>query len=96
MILRLYGKAQTLHPRDSEWSDYLKMFPALPGARQIFIVDIESVLTSCGYSVPFFEFQENRGTLEKWAESKGEAGIKEYQREKNQWSLDNKPTKIID
>ena len=32
----------------------------------------------------------------KWAEKKGETSIKEYWKDKNQVSLDGKPTKIFD
>ena len=95
MILRLYGKTNTLHPRDSEWNHYLKMFPKLPGSRQIFIVEIEMVLTSCGYSVPLFEYVEDRSTLIKWTEKIGDAGIKKYQHDNNLVSIDGKPTNLV-
>jgi hypothetical protein len=95
MILRLYGKAITLHPRDNEWNHYLKMFPKLPGSRQIFIIDIELVITSCGYSVPLFEYVEDRSTLNKWAEKKGEEGVEKYQYDNNQVSIDGKPTNLL-
>ncbi len=94
-ILRLYGKAQAIHPRDSEWDESIKLFPDIPGARQIFLMEIESLSTSCGYSVPLFEFKEDRDSLVKWAKSKGQEGIEQYWREKNLKSIDDKPTNIF-
>jgi hypothetical protein len=35
----------------------------LPGTRSIVIVDIHQVGSSCGYSVPFFDFREFRPVL---------------------------------
>lgn len=95
MILRLYGKATTLHPRDNEWNHYLEMFPPHPGARQIFIVEIEMALTSCGFAVPLLEYVEDRSTLIQWTEKAGEEGIKKYQHDKNLVSIDGKPTNLL-
>ena len=35
----------------------------IPGTRSIIIVDIHQVGSSCGFSVPFYEFQKFRPTL---------------------------------
>lgn len=94
-ILRIYGKATILHPRDAEWETLLGLFPTLPGARQIFSLEIESVATSCGYSVPLYEHTGERDVLVKWAEKKGEAGVKKYWQDNNQKSIDGKPTGIF-
>lgn len=96
MILRLYGKARVLHPRDEEWAEWLPRFDALPGARQIFILDIKLVQTSCGMAVPLFDFQAQRHQLVEWAEKKGTDGIAEYWEKKNQVSLSGKPTGIFE
>lgn len=95
LILRLYGHAQVFHPRDAEWDSLITLFPALPGARQIIDMSIDLVQTSCGFGVPFFEFKADREQLEEWAEKKGPEGIRKYWEEKNQISLDGKPTGII-
>ncbi|HSC68788.1 MAG TPA: pyridoxamine 5'-phosphate oxidase family protein [Cellvibrio sp.] len=88
MILRLYGKARTIHHGDPEWSSLYHHFGATPGARQIFDLDIDLVQTSCGMAVPFFDYVDEREQLTNWAINKGEAGIKAYWQEKNQVSLD--------
>jgi len=53
------------------------------------------VQTSCGFGVPFFEFKAERDQLEKWAKKKGPEGIQKYWEEKNQISLDGKPTGVV-
>ena len=96
MILRVYGKARAIHSQDEEWSKWIPRFPTLPGARQIFLLDIDQVQTSCGFAVPHLQYTGDRDELRNWAEKKGEAGIKEYWKENNQTSIDGKPTKIFD
>ena len=72
------------------------MFPAFTGARQVFVLSIELVQTSCGYAVPHYQFKGERETLTKWADNKGADGIAEYWAEKNQTSLDGKDTGIFE
>ena len=95
LILRLYGKAKTIHPRDDAWRSLIALFPENTGARQIFEVDIELVQTSCGYAVPFYDLVGERPTLKKWADNKGHEGIREYWG-KNTKSLDGMDTGIFD
>jgi NAD(P)-dependent dehydrogenase (short-subunit alcohol dehydrogenase family) len=54
-IMRIYGRGRAIHPRDGKWNEYLAMFPAEPGVRQIMEIDVESAMTSCGYGVPQLE-----------------------------------------
>jgi len=84
LILRLYGQATAIHPKDTGWQKLYSAFPPLAGARQIFQLDIELVQSSCGMAVPFYDYKEERDQLNKWAEKKGEAGIKQYWADKNQ------------
>jgi predicted pyridoxine 5'-phosphate oxidase superfamily flavin-nucleotide-binding protein len=95
LILRVYGQARALHPRDPEWAALLALFPELKGARQLIDVAVELVQTSCGFAVPLLDFKSERDQLEKWAEKKGHQGIQTYWQEKNQVSLDGKPTEIL-
>ncbi|MEZ5569669.1 MAG: pyridoxamine 5'-phosphate oxidase family protein [Halioglobus sp.] len=96
LILRLYGKARTLHPRDAGWDELAALFPRYTGARQVFLLTLELVQTSCGYAVPFYELKGERPTLTKWADSRGPEGIREYWRENNRQSLDAKDTGILE
>lgn len=95
LILRTYGEARMLHPGDAEWPEYIALFPEYVGARQIFIQDIERVQTSCGMSVPYYDFVSDRHQLDDWADKHGQDGIKRYWRKKNQSSIDGFPTEIV-
>ena len=95
LILRLYGHAKTIHPRDGEWNELIKLFPDYLGARQVFDMQIELVQNSCGYAVPFYELKSERLALLKTDEKKGRDGIKQYWKDRNQVSLDGKETGVI-
>jgi len=94
MILRLYGSAREIQTTDDEWRALHTLFSPLPGARQIFDMQVEMVQTSCGFAVPFYEYRGEREMLTEWAEKKGEAGIEKYWQENNSQSLDGKPIKV--
>ena len=96
MILRLYGTAKVFHPRDSYYQDHISLFPETPGARQIFVMKVSSVQTSCGYAVPLMDFQEERPVLSKWTKNKGEKKIEDYWVERNSKSIDGFDTGIVD
>ena len=91
-ILRLYGRGSVIHKNDPDWKKYIKLFPDLPGTRQIVLLKIESVQKSCGYSIPLMEFKNERPTLVKWAQNKGPDGIESYWKENNQVSIDGSPS----
>ena len=95
LIMRLYGQARAVHPRDDKWRDLAALFPKYAGARQIFEMELELVQTSCGYAVPYYELKGERTTLKNWAEKHGESGIREYWQEKNTKSLNDKDTGIL-
>ncbi len=95
LILRLYGHAKVVYPRHEQFENYESMFGNQPGTRQFFEMSVDSVQTSCGFAVPRYELHSERDTLAKWAEGKGEDGIKDYWSDRNQTSIDGKPTEII-
>lgn len=95
LILRLYGKAKIYHERDQLYQENIKLFEENTGARQIVEMDVDMVQTSCGFAVPFMEFQSERSTLNEWAEKKGRENIEQYWKDKNQKSIDGFETKII-
>ena len=92
LILRLYGQGRAIQPDDSEWTTLAAQFPNLPGARQIILLDIESLQTSCGAGVPLYTYTGERDALLRWVEKKGEQGVRDYQHEKNRVSIDGLPT----
>ncbi len=96
LILRLYGQGRAIQPRHEDWHELIGHFPPLPGTRQIIVMDIDMVQTSCGYAVPTAENMQQRDTLLKWANNKGEAGIHDYWKEKNLLSLDGLETGLLE
>lgn len=95
MILRLYGEARTIYPRDADWDALMAEFPQLPGTRQLFDLTVQLVQTSCGMAVPLYEFEGDRDALNQWAHQKGPEGIEAYWQAKNQVSIDGMPTHIF-
>lgn len=99
MILRLYGRGRVLPRGNDEYADLLRTAfddRERAGARQIIVQDVEMVQTSCGYGVPLFDYVEERSTLTRWAEAKGEEGVEEYWQMKNARSIDGFPTGIAE
>jgi hypothetical protein len=96
LILRLYGTAQVVHQRDAQWSDVAGLFPEYTGARQVFLLDLQLVVTSCGYGVPEYTIKRERPTLVNWADKRGAEGVQQYWREKNVKSLDDRDTGIFE
>jgi hypothetical protein len=56
----------------------------IPGSRSIIIVDIDQVATSCGFSVPFYDFKGFRSTLNDFFETKEQ----KYKSGKEEESMD--------
>lgn len=96
LILRLYGKGRVILPGSADWDRLEGLFPKLIGARQIILVSIYAVQTSCGFGVPLFSYEGDRETLVKWAENKGDSGLVEYRRQKNAKSLDGLPSSFAE
>ncbi|MEZ5503487.1 MAG: pyridoxamine 5'-phosphate oxidase family protein [Halioglobus sp.] len=94
LIMRLYGRATAVHPRDTHWGELSALFPTYTGARQIFVLHLDLVQTSCGYAVPYYTLKGERPTLTKWSDQRGEAGIQAYWAEQNRKSLNDKDTGI--
>lgn len=94
LILRLYGRGQTVLPDSGEWLVLSALFPEIPGARQIVVADIDRVQTSCGTGVPLYEWQGDRDAIINWAVKKGDQGLQDYWYEKNRASIDGLPTPL--
>jgi Pyridoxamine 5'-phosphate oxidase len=65
LILRIYGRGAPVLPQDDGWDALAAHFEIIPGTRQIFLIDVESVQTSCGWGVPFMAYDRERDTLKK-------------------------------
>lgn len=95
MIMRAYGSARTLHPRDADFAELNAHFPPSHGARQIYDMQVDMLQTSCGYAVPFYTHDGPRDVLARWADDKGPDGIETYWKDRNQETIDGMPTHIL-
>jgi hypothetical protein len=94
-IVRFYGRGRVVRAGDSDWSDLLDLFAGsdvLDGAvRSIVLAQIDRTSTSCGYSVPFMEFDGERRRLLEWADGKSNNDLNAYWADKNAESIDGLP-----
>jgi hypothetical protein len=99
MILRLYGQGRIVPRHSAEYDTLLATHfnnTEVPGSRQIVLLQIDLVQTSCGMNVPFFDYVSERDQLTRWAEAKGEPALEDYRRQKNTHSIDGYPTGMFE
>lgn len=94
-ILRIYGKGMAVLPQDEAWDELAGSFTLMPGTRQIFVIQIQSVQTSCGWGVPFMEFESERATLKK-AHAQANPAEWEAKMATRISSIDGLPTRATD
>jgi hypothetical protein len=92
LIMRLFGKGRSVQRDDPTWESLYSQFRDTAGVRQIMLIDIEDVQTTCGYGVPLYELISPRDTLERWAESKSPKELEAYRSKNNLTSIDGLPT----
>ena len=90
-IIRLYGKGEVLERGTPTFNALIAQFPNYPSARSIIKVAVHRIADSCGYTIPVYEFKEERDTMEKWVANKGAENLHSYREEKNKFSLDGLP-----
>jgi len=90
-IVRFHGTAKVVTAASPQWPELRDRFPAYHGARSIILAEITRISDSCGFGVPQFEYLSDRETLPRWAETRGEEGLKVYRQEKNRLSIDGLP-----
>jgi hypothetical protein len=71
-IVRLWGHGRILERESPQFDAFVAehKVEVIPATRSIIIVDVHQVGSSCGYSVPFYEFQKFRSTLNQVFEKK--------------------------
>ena len=94
MILRLYGRGRVILPNSAEWESMSQHFELIPSVRQIIVMDILLVKTSCGCSIPEYDYVKDRDNLKNWATKRGEQKLNQYRREYNSYSMDGLPTPL--
>ena len=98
-ILRLYGSGRVAQRGTAEYARLLanEFEGEEPlGARQIVVLEVDLVQTSCGFGVPLYDYRGERPALARWAEAKGPEGLEAYRREKNARSIDGLPTGLLE
>lgn len=89
-ILRLYGSARVVSAKTAERSLVQKFPTSITqslGFRAIFVVDVERVSSSCGYSMPILTHVKYRSSLDEWFCKRGQDGMDAYRLEKNSFSI---------
>jgi len=94
MILRLFGRGQSVLPGQPEWDTLAPLFNIYPSTRQIICADITLVQTSCGFGVPKYSYDGERDEHFKWADKMGSRGLERYKDEHSMLSLDGLPTAL--
>ena len=90
-IVRIHGHAMLITVEDPRYGEFVELFPANPGTRAFVHIRVDRVSDSCGYSVPLYQFQSQRETLDRWASAKTPEGLKAYRATKNRQSIDGLP-----
>lgn len=89
-VVRLFGRGRVVVPSDPGWAEEYARFDPYPGARQVVVVDVHRVGTSCGYGVPLMDVVGPRALLA----DKRRAAAGWYCPEGNWTSLDGLPTHL--
>lgn len=90
-IVRLHGRGEAITVGDGRFAALKRQFSELVGLRAIIRITVTRISDSCGYAVPRYDFVEHRDVLDKWAETKGPAGLEDYRTQKNRTSIDGMP-----
>ncbi|KAK3358521.1 hypothetical protein B0T24DRAFT_660661 [Lasiosphaeria ovina] len=100
-IVRLFGHGRVLESATTAFADFVKKhdIQLLAGTRSIVVVDVHQVGSSCGFSVPFYDFRDFRTTLndywsnklKRFNEGRSKESVEKYWASKNAWSMDGLP-----
>lgn len=73
-IVRLFGRGTVLERGTEAFDDFVKKHgvQTIPGSRSIIIVSVHQVASSCGYSVPYYDFKAFRTTLNEFFAKKAD------------------------
>ncbi len=90
-IVRLHGTGRILTDDSPDWTEAVSDFPDLPGARSLVLAHITRVSQSCGYSIPRYEYVEDRMSLDRWSRPKSPEEVAVIRQKKNATSIDGLP-----
>jgi hypothetical protein len=71
-IVRLWGKGKVMENGTPAFDTFVQdhKVPLKPGSRSIIVIDIDQCATSCGFSVPYYDFKGHRPILDDFFEKK--------------------------
>jgi hypothetical protein len=94
-IIRMFGKGEIILPYEIQNNDKYKHISKLydendynAGFRSIVLLNVDRISSSCGFTVPEFNFIKNRSILEEKYKTIGIEGMKDYRGFKNSFSID--------
>jgi hypothetical protein len=92
LIFRFHGTGEIVTPADPGYEDLARHFDRTQvGIRAIIKVNVERISDSCGYGVPFYDYQGQRDTPMRHLRQKGADGVRQYIKDNNAESLDGLP-----
>lgn len=90
-IVRLHGNGSVVTAGHPDYEHYQGLFPHHSGTRAYIHITVTRISDSCGYSVPLYDYRQDRDVLDKWSVNKGDEGLKIYRNQKNRESIDGLP-----
>ncbi|KAL2266841.1 hypothetical protein VTJ83DRAFT_4118 [Remersonia thermophila] len=100
-IVRLFGHGTVLERGTQAFDNFVKKHDVqvIPSSRSIITVNVHQAMSSCGYSVPLYDFKRFRETLnetfarkeESFKQGKSEERMERYWALKNSYSMDGLP-----
>ncbi|MEN9519976.1 MAG: hypothetical protein RLZZ381_2564 [Cyanobacteriota bacterium] len=90
-IVRLHGRGTAIFQDSADYQQTAKLFQPHPGERAIIKIDVQRIATSCGYSIPLYDYVDQRDVLDKWTENKSPEELAAYRQKNNQLSIDSLP-----
>ncbi|KAL6709948.1 hypothetical protein ACN47E_000733 [Coniothyrium glycines] len=100
-IVRIWGTGQAIENGTPEFAAFVQEHKVVlkPGSRSIIKIDVHQCATSCGFSVPCYDFKGHRDILDKYFEQKEKKYLAGNEKEsmdrywafKSQLSIDGLP-----
>ncbi|MBP2706438.1 pyridoxamine 5'-phosphate oxidase family protein [Microbispora sp. RL4-1S] len=90
-VVRLYGTGRVVTPHDPGFGELITRFGPHPGVRSIIVVTCDRIADSCGFSVPFMAYEQDRTYLDEWASRKDVRQRRDYRARNNRESIDGLP-----
>ena len=90
-IVRVYGRGESTPFDAPDFKEKLALFPGFTRARGVITVRISRVADSCGWAVPFFDYQGERDQLRRWVDAAEDEAWAEKRYATNAVSIDGLP-----